>query len=260
MEADSYRVLSRYYDAAYASKADLRDVPFYADLAERMGGPVLEIGCGTGRVLLEVAARGIEIEGLDSSGEQLRVLQAKLLERLHGAGNRIRLHHADMRDFTLDRRFRLITAPFRPVQHLYTVGDQMAAFRTIRKHLLPDGCFAFDAFYPKYHALEEDLGVERPDLEWADPEATGRIVRRYFVRQHVDKLNQVFLGEFIFRVYEGDRLVAEEREPLKMSFYTYPQFLLLFELCGFRVLEEYGSFAGEPIGICKEMIFVLGCV
>jgi SAM-dependent methyltransferase len=58
MEADSYQVLSRYYDAAYGSMAGLRDVPSYVDLAERIGGPVLEIGCGTGRVLLEVAARG----------------------------------------------------------------------------------------------------------------------------------------------------------------------------------------------------------
>jgi SAM-dependent methyltransferase len=259
MKADSYHVLSRYYDAAYGSKADLRDVPFYVDLAGRVGGPVLEIGCGTGRVLLEVAARGIEIEGLDASEDQLRVLQAKLDTSSPGTSNQIRLHHADMRDFALHRRFRLITAPFRPVQHLYSLADQIAAFRAIRKHLLPEGCFAFDAFYPQYHMLDEAMPVERPDLEWADPEAPGRIVRRFFLRQQDDRLNQVFSGQFIFRVFEGDQVIAEEREQLKMSYYTYPQFLLLFELCGFRVLEEYGSFAREPIGICKEMIFVLGC-
>ena len=258
MEADSYRVLARYYDAAY-SKADLRDIPFYTDLAERVGGPVLEIGCGTGRVLLEIARRGIEIEGLDSSEDQLRVLQAKLDVSPGGARNRIRLHHADMRTFSLDRRFRLITAPFRPVQHLYTVADQITAFRAIRKHLLPDGRFAFDAFYPKYEMLDADMHVEKPDFEWADPEVSGRIVRRFFVRESVDKLNQVFSGQFIFRVFEGDTVIAEEREEIQLSYYTYPQFLLLFELCGFRVLEEYGSFAREPIGICREMIFVLGC-
>ena len=258
MEADSYRVLARFYDAAY-SKANLRDVPFYVDLAERVGGHALEIGCGTGRVLLEVAAHGIEIDGLDSSEDQLRMLRAKLEVLSPEVRNRIRLHHADMRTFSLDRRFRLITAPFRPVQHLYTVAEQIAAFRAIRKHLLPDGRFAFDAFYPKYEMLEADMHVEKPDFEWADPEVPGRIVRRFFVRESVDKLNQVFSGQFIFRVFEGDTAVAEEREQILLSYYTYPQFLLLFELCGFRVLEEYGSFAREPIGICKEMIFVLGC-
>jgi hypothetical protein len=103
------------------------------------------------------------------------------------------------------------------------------------------------------------MHVEKPDFEWADPEVPGRIVRRFFVRESVDKLNQVFSGQFIFRVFEGDQVIAEEREQIQMSYYTYPQFLLLFELCGFRVLEEYGSFAREPIGICREMIFVLGC-
>lgn len=256
---DSYRVLSRYYDAAYGSKADLRDIPFYVDLAERIGGPVLEIGCGTGRVLLEVAARGIEVDGLDSSEDQLRVLREKLDMSSPDVRDRIRLHNADMRAFALDRRFRLITAPFRPVQHLYTVAHQIAAFRTIRQHLLPEGRFAFDAFYPQYHMLDQDLHVERLDLEWPDREAPGRIVRRFFVREQVDKLNQVFSGQFIFRVFEGDKLVFEERERVSMSYYTYPHFLLLFELCGFQVLEQYGSFAGEPIGVCKEMIFVLGC-
>lgn len=255
MEADSFRVLSRFYDAAYESKKDLQDIPFYVDLAGRVAGPVLEIGCGTGRVLLEIAARGIDIEGLDSSEEQLRVLQSKIDGR--GIGP-IRLHRADMRHFVLDRRFPLIIAPFRPVQHLYTVADQAAAFRAIRSHLLPEGIFAFDAFYPK-PILDADTGVERPDLEWPDPEAPGRTVRRSFVREHVDKLNQVFSGQFVFRTYEGGRLISEEREPLKMSYYTYPQFLLLFELCGFRILEEYGSFQRDPIDICREMIFVLGC-
>ena len=258
MDVDSYHVFSRYYDAAYGSKADLQDIPFYVDLAERVGGPVLEIGCGTGRVLLEVAARGIEIDGLDSSEDQLRVLRAKVDRLSKSLSNRVRLYHADMRTFVLDRSFHLITAPFRPLQHLYTAADQIAAFRTIRRHLLPDGCLAFDVFYPQYHMLDE-LHVEHPDLEWADPEVPGRIVRRSFVRDQVDKLNQVFSGQFIFRVLEGDRTVVEERERFQLSYFTYPQLLLLFELCGLKVLEEYGSFAREPIAICKEMIFVLGC-
>lgn len=259
MESDSYRVLAQYYDAAYASKADLLDVPFYVELAERTGGPVLEIGCGTGRVLLEIAARGIEIEGLDFSQDQLQVLQGKLRTLAPEAWDRIRLHRADMRDFALDRRFRLITAPFRPLQHLYTVADQIAAFRAVRRHLLPGGIFAFDLFYPNYRALDENPGEERPDLEWLDPEVPGRTIRRFFVREKVDKLNQVFMGHFIFRIFDGENLVKEEREPLQMSYYTYPQLLLLFEQTGFRILEEYGSFARDPIGICKEMIFVLGC-
>jgi SAM-dependent methyltransferase len=257
MDEDSYDVLSRYYDAAYGSKADLRDIPFYVDRAGRTGGPVLEIGCGTGRVLLEIAARGIAVEGLDASEGQLRVLEKKLESASAETRNRIRLHRADMRDFALNRKFPLVIAPFRPLQHLYTVSDQISALQAIRKHLLPDGFFAFDAFYPNYSSLEESLGIEKLDLEWMDPEAPGRTIRRYFVRERNDKLNQVFSGHFIFRNYEGDRVVAEERERVTMSYYTYPQFLTLFELCGYRIVEEYGDFDRSPISVCREMIFVL---
>jgi SAM-dependent methyltransferase len=254
---DSYRVLSRYYDAAYASKADLHDVAFYVEMAQRTGGPVLEIGCGTGRVLLEIARRGIEIEGLDFSRDQLRILEAKLPTLSPEVQGRICTHFGDMRDFALDRRFRLIMAPFRPLQHLYTISDQIATFYAVRKHLLPDGLFVFDLFYPNHRLMEEGFGEERPDLEWPDPDKPGRIIRRYFVRETVDKLNQVFTGHFIFRIFDGERLVEEEREPLQMSYYAYPQLLLLFEQSGFRIVEEYGSFARGPIDICREMIFVL---
>jgi hypothetical protein len=87
----------------------------------------------------------------------------------------------------------------------------------------------------------------------------GCMIRRFFVREKVDKLNQVFMGQFIFRVFDGEKVVNEEREPLQMSYYTYPQLLLLFEQSGFRILEEYGNFARDPIEICKEMVFVLCC-
>ena len=65
-----------------------------------------------------------------------------------------------------------------------------------------------------------------------------------------------FQGDFIFRTYRGDQLVKEDRSTLNMSYYTYPQVLLLFKATGFKIVEEYGSYDKEPISICKEMIFV----
>ena len=59
-----YTVGAKYYDGAYQDNPNLHDVPFYLDLAQRYGGPILEIACGTGRVLLEVARKGIEIWGV----------------------------------------------------------------------------------------------------------------------------------------------------------------------------------------------------
>jgi len=75
---DPYAVLAKYYDGAYAAMTDLIDGPFYVDLAQRIGGPVLEIGCGTGRVLLPIARAGTTIHGVDSSLPMLGILREKI--------------------------------------------------------------------------------------------------------------------------------------------------------------------------------------
>jgi hypothetical protein len=123
------------------------------------------------------------------------------------------------------------------------------------RHLSLGGKLAFNVFYPNY-ALLDDVGIEHQELEWQDPNNSDLVVRRFFVRNSVDKLNQSFQGDFIFRTYQGDQLVKEDRSHLSMSYYTYPQVLLLLKISGFKVQEEYGSFTREPISVKKEMVFV----
>ena len=78
MPEDVYEAGAEYYDSAYTAKTDLVDQAFYVDLATRTGGPVLELGCGTGRITLPIAERGIDITGVDSSSSMLQVLHNKL--------------------------------------------------------------------------------------------------------------------------------------------------------------------------------------
>src|SRR5690349_11372890 len=75
---DSYSLSAQYYDPVYAEKPSLEDVPFYLELAKRIGGPVLELACGTGRVLLPIARAGIAIHGVDNSVPMLNVLSKNL--------------------------------------------------------------------------------------------------------------------------------------------------------------------------------------
>ena len=257
MDEEIYAVGAKYYDGAYQNNPNLEDVPFYLDLARRYGGPVLEIACGTGRVLLEIARNGIEIWGIDLSKEQLTVLDSKLLKEPERTRNLVRVFNRDMRTFSLEKKFPLAIIPFRPMQHMYTIEDQISALSAAKAHLLPEGILAFDVFYPSYSALLEPLGRESLELEWRAPEEDGRRVRRYFRKTGVNFLQQYFVGEFVFRTFDGDRLIKEDRSPLKLGYYTYPQLLLLFRHCGLEVVEQYGGFKREPIDICKEMIFLL---
>src|SRR5579862_2066086 len=111
---ESYSVTAKHYDAAYATKQDLVDLPFYLDLAKASGGPVLEIACGSGRVLLPIARERIQIDGVDNSLPMLRVLKAHIAKEPAQIRRRITLHEGDMRDFSLGKKFPLIIIPFRP--------------------------------------------------------------------------------------------------------------------------------------------------
>src|SRR5262245_59919403 len=119
---DEYgRATARFYDAAYARAPHLdgRDVRFYRDLAREADGPVLELGCGTGRVLLEIARDGIPCTGLDASRHML----ARLVEK--STFPELRLVHAPMQRIEVPGpRFSLIFSAFRAFQHLYAVEDQ----------------------------------------------------------------------------------------------------------------------------------------
>jgi len=255
---DSYSVSAKHYDGAYASMKNLTDAPFYIELAKQSGGPVLEIGCGTGRVLLPTARAGIEIHGMDNSGPMLEVLKEKIAREAPAARDKVTLHAGDMREFRLNCKFPLVTIPFRPMQHMCTVPDQLRALSTAAAHVADGGVLAFDVYYPKFDRLLHGIGEEILEAEWQPPATPDIVVRRYFRKEAVDKINQVSTLTFVFRSYRGDQLVQEENETLKMSFYTYPHLRALFSLAGLEPVVEYGSFAKAPLdNDAQEMIFIL---
>ncbi len=258
MSQDSYATSAKYYDAAYAAKADLVDIPFYVDLATKIGGTALELGCGTGRVLLPIARAGVTIRGVDNSPPMLQVLRTYLEQEAPEVRNRVSISEGDMRSLRLDQKFPLIIIPFRPLQHMYTVEDQVKALQTAAFHLQDDGILAFDVFYPKFERLVGGMGKEFLELEWPSRSNPARIMQRYFLKESVDTVHQTLTATFLFRTYEGEMLIGEEREPLKMSYYTYPHMRALFLLAGLEVVEEYGSFAKAPLdNNATDMIFLL---
>lgn len=254
---DSYLVAAKYYDDAYAAM-HLVDAAFYVDLAKESGGPVLEIGCGTGRVLLATARAGIEIHGVDNSAPMLAVLREKISRESPEVQKNITLHSGDMREFRLNRKFALVTIPFRPMQHMFTVADQIAALKSAAAHVAGGGMLAFDVFCPKFDRIPLGVGKERLEAEWSPASAPDTVVRRYFRKEADDKINQTYSLTFFFRTYRGEALVREESDGLKMSWYTYPHLRALFLLAGLEPVAEYGSFAKAPLDdAADEMIFLL---
>lgn len=238
-DADPYGgVTARYYDAAYAVlRAPVQDVAFYSELARASGGPVLELACGTGRVLLEIAKQGIACAGVDLSPGMLAKLRAK------GAAPSLRLVQAPMQRFDLGSdRFALIYSAFRGFQHLYTVEDQLACLACVRRHLAPGGAFAFDVFNPK---LERMGASEEPEVARLRFALDGEEVVRY-ERVWRDPATQLLRVRMRYeRKRAGGELESEEVEFQMRWFYRYEVEHLLAR-AGFRDVALYGGFAKQP--------------
>jgi SAM-dependent methyltransferase len=163
-----------YYTKNYKSRT--QDVAFYRDLAVRMGGPVLEYGCGNGRISLPIAKAGIDIVGVDHSKEMLGSLRDSLLKVPESVAERVRLVQGDMRKVRLRKRFKLVLCTFNTFLHLYERSDVERFLSCVRAHLLPTGRLVFDASMPSSSELARDptRGFRVPPMRYP---ATGELVR-----------------------------------------------------------------------------------
>ena len=156
----------------------LKDIPygldFYTGLAKEAKGPVLDICCGTGRILLPCLQAGVDIEGLDLFAPMLDTLRQKAEE----LGLSPRLHHADMSDFDLPRRYALVMIPFNAVGHNMTQEAQIRCLSLCRQHLLPGGLLAFDTFFPSLAIIGTPQHTRVLEGEMPHP-STGLPMRMY---------------------------------------------------------------------------------
>jgi SAM-dependent methyltransferase len=254
---DEYSAVAELYDHVTVYR-ERSDVAFWIDAAKDSGGPVLEIGCGTGRVLIPTARAGIDIIGLDQSPSMLKVCRERLGQENSEVQSRVQLVQGDMRRFELNRQFNLITLPFRPFQHLETVDEQIACLTCIGRHLADDGRLILDLFNPSLDALvqriEGDEFGEEP--EFTTPNGR-RVVRRHKIVAH-DRFRQVNQVELIYYVTHPDG--REERIVFAFSM----RYLFRFEAehllarCGFAVEHLYAGADKSPYGSVYpgELIFV----
>ncbi len=242
-----------FYDSVpvYAAR---RDVQFYVDEAAAARGPVLELGCGTGRILLPTARAGHVIVGLDASAHMLERCREKVVDEPDAVQQRITLTRGDVRDFDLSRRFALITAPFRVAQHLTSIEDQLRFLAAVRRHLAPGGRLVFDVFNPHFAKLVAADGVEHEDTpEQILPD--GRTLRRAFRVARVHWIDQVSEVELIYYVSDATRTVQRHVQAFDMRWFLRAEIEHLLARAGFRVRAMYGDFDRSPLADgCSEQI------
>ena len=249
--------VARLYDQVIPYR-DRPDVKFFVNAAIESGGPVLEVGSGTGRILIPTARAGINITGLDLSEYMLDVCRVALKEEPSKIQEQVNLVQGDMRNFNLEKKFSLVTTPFRPFQHLETVEDQISCLETIYNHLEPGGKFILDIFNPSLAGITADtIGEEvGAEPEFITPE--GIKVRRFNKTVARDHILQLLDVELIYYLTHPDGKEERLVHAFKMRYLFRYEAEHLLARCGFEVLDVYADYQKSPLGSVDpgELIFV----
>jgi SAM-dependent methyltransferase len=248
---DQFDLYARFYDLNLGDfDADLLMIQQFA---ARCGSPVLELACGTGRVLLPLARQGYQVSGVDISPAMLEVARDKVAAE--GLADRVTLVEGDMRDFALDGRFNLAFVAVNSFMHLLTTDDQLTALACIRRHLNPGGLLLVDLFNPDLGSLLDARGQVLMDKTMTDPETGHRLVR--FHTRTVDLGQQTQRVTYIVDEVDGDGKVRRTLFPFSMRYLFRYELELLLRHAGFTVEAVYGSYdLDEFSGDSDRMIAV----
>lgn len=218
------------------------DIPYWIDLAKAGGGPVLDVGCGTGRILLRLLEAGVDADGLDNSAAML----ARAKQRAATAGFEPRLALGDMRDFTMPRKYARVICGFNAFAHCDTPDDQLRALRCAREHLEPGGALVVHMSYPRPGYWLEPDGVPVLELEKTDP-ATGRALQMWDTRfKNVVEQRQHSKMEIREVAADGVVVASHRSETSQRWVYRFEMELLL-RLAGYARWEFAGDFDGAPL-------------
>lgn len=225
---------------------------FYSALAREAPGPVLDVACGTGRILLPCLAEGIDLEGVDLFEPMLKRLRTKAAEQ----GLSPRLHQADMSGFSINRKFALVMIPFNAFIHNMTQAAQLRCLSLCREHLLPGGVLAFDTFVPGWEIVGVPSGTRVFEGEMPHP-VTGLPMRMYDTRTF-DRVAQTqhSLNEFEILAADGSVESVIRTECSSRYIYTNEMELLL-RVAGFARWEIYGGFDRQPLTKENEPMIVM---
>jgi SAM-dependent methyltransferase len=234
----------------------LEDIPygrdFYLGLAREASGPVLDIACGTGRILLPCLQAGVDIEGLDLFEPMLKRLRTKAAR--HNLSPR--LHQADMSDFRLGRQYGLIMIPFNAFIHNMTQVAQIGCLQRCREHLLPGGLLAFDTFFPSLEIVGAAENTRVLEGELPHPE-TGLPMRMYDTRTF-DRVAQTQHSVNEIELLAADGTVQTVYRSQVSSRYLYKHEMeLLLRVAAFARWEIYGDFDRRPLERESDAMIVM---
>jgi SAM-dependent methyltransferase len=233
------------YDYEYRRRR--RDVRFYRDLARELtDGPsrVLDLACGSGRLMTGLLRDGHGVLGADISLPMLRRARARIGKLGRAARDRGQLVCADARQLWVADRFPLIAMAFNSLEHLYTRVEVEACLANVRDMLAPGGHFVFDVQNPNLRWLTRD-----PRKRWARTRfrhpSTGEQLE-YSTNHVYDPVSQIVVIRIYYRSMDADP-PREQVVRLSQRKFFPAELEALVHSCGFAVEARFGDFEGAPL-------------
>ena len=215
---------------------------FYLELARETNGPVLDVGCGTGRIMLPCLKSGVDVEGLDLFPSML----ARLRQKAAALGFDPQLYQANMTSFRLARHYALIMMPFNAFVHNLTADDQIATLKACRDHLQPGGLLAFDTAFPGPAWIGASGGARELEMETPHPE-TGLPVRMWDTRTF-DRVKQLQYSYNEIEMLDATgKVIATHPSKTTLRWIYKAEMELLLRIAGFARWQILGGFDGRPL-------------
>lgn len=257
----NYDRIALYYDLLWP-RSD--EVAFLKRLAKESNGPVLELGCGTGRLLIALAQEGFEVMGLDVCKSMLDRAAAKLTDLPPESQKRCCLQRGDMRCFTLDQKFGLVAIVYSTIMEFESREDRLRTFRCCRNHLHPRGILVVDSVCLEVgESNSNSLHLDGALLylgSYTDPSNDASTIMCYQSRQYDPQSGSYVKTIFIDHVPPSG---VVQREILAFPVHYVSPNVLETELCevGFSQIKLLGGFGCEGMGIpyekgCRRQIFI----
>ena len=235
--ATVYDPIAELYEFEY--RAFEEDLPLFLDLATRTGSPVLDIGCGTGRVAFAIAQAGFQVTGIDESEAMLKLAEQHL-ETNRSLAARVRLPRQSALEYQSETRFRLAIMAVNTFGHFLTKQVQLKLLRNVRRHLVPGGILVIDMTPIDPGSLSQSESPLR--LQWEKPdEQTGNVVQKW-VTCCTDHNLQLNYFTIMYDVIHPDGALHRftVQMPLRYTFRYEAE--LLLELAGFEIEQVLGSY------------------
>jgi SAM-dependent methyltransferase len=240
---DVYDEMAEFYDLVYSGHYDLE---FYLREARNARGPVLEVACGNGRILLKLLQEGIDISGVDLSKNQIAMLKKKA----QALGLSPDVRAGDMRDFRIERKFRLIILPYRSFLHLRSDDERRQALLNFKRHLAPGGRLILHTYNPSREDRQMGGGYHLIDSEaYSMPDGTP-----YTLDWFLDYDRARNAGHYRIVLKENGRAHGYEMD---LSFVPVRKMRAMLKKCGYRNIRLYCGFDyGFFEAGCSEAIWI----